>query len=930
MTVHKALHPRDDVDRLYVPRKVGGRGLSSIEDSVDTSIQRLEDYLEKHEQGLITAITNNTDNMIDNEMTMTRKQKCEGKQLYGHFKRLINNISHDKTWTWLRKGMVNNNKYSLHNTSNRNGQHLTDFMIENRLACLNTNYQKREGKLWTYTYANNTKAQIDYVLINKKWKNSAMNCEAYSTFEGVSTDHRIVTAKIRLSLRKNAKRTATTKHYDWALLNNKDIRDQYVLELRNRFETLQERTEKSTPNDEYENFVNAHLEAAAKFIQTKLKTKYRVPWETLAVREKRTLVKTASKNYRKNPTNTNALKLKTAQYQLAGIYIKEQTEYIQNQIDKIRDSVEDRQSRIAWQTINEVSRRKNTAKAKLKAANQQERIKLWKKHFENLLGNPPKITQEPITRIFSKQLDIKLGPFTQEELDSVLRKIINRKAAGLDEIPPEVWKTRQFDDILLRHCNAVYNQNPIDRWMKGCLLPFPKKGDLGLAKNYRGITLTSIAAKIYNALRRNRIEPKIDNILIKNQNGFRRNRSTISQLLTIRRILEGVRAKNLQATLIFVDFTKAFDSIHRGKMEQILLAYGIPKETVAAITILYRNTKVKVRSPDGDTEYFDIVAGVLQGDTLAPYLFIICLDYVLRTSIDKIKENGFELTKKRSKRYPATTIPDADYADDIAILANTPDQAETLLHSLERAAASIGLYVNAHKTEYMCYNQTGDISTLEGTPLKLVDKFTYLGSSVESTEKDIETRLTKAWIAINRLSIIWKSDLTDKMKRSFFQAAVTSILLYGCTTLTLTKRLEKKLDGNYTRMLRAILNKSWQQHPTRHQLYGHLPPITKTIQVRRTRHAGHCWRSRDELIRDVLLWIPTHGRSKAGRPARTYIQQLCEDTGCCPEDLPRAMNDREEWRERVRDIRATSAMMMMIIRSGLLVDIKLSVCMPNP
>ena len=107
-------------------------------------------------------------------------------------------------------------------------------------------------------------------------------------------------------------------------------------------------------------------------------------------------------------------------------------------------------------------------------------------------------------------------------------------------------------------------------------------------------------------------------------------------------------------------------------------------------------------------------------------------------------------------------------------------------------------------------------------------------------------------------------------------------------------------------MLRAIRNKSWRQHPTRHQLYGHLPPITKTIQVRRTWHAGHCWRSRDELIRDVLLWIPTHGRAKAGRPARTYIQQLCEDTGCCPEDLPRVMNDREEWRERVRDIRAVS------------------------
>ena len=136
------------------------------------------------------------------------------------------------------------------------------------------------------------------------------------------------------------------------------------------------------------------------------------------------------------------------------------------------------------------------------------------------------------------------------------------------------------------------------------------------------------------------------------------------------------------------------------------------------------------------------------------------------------------------------------------------------------------------------------------------------------------------------------------MKRSFFLAAVVSILLFGCTTRTLTKRLEKKLDRNYTRMLQAILKKSRRQHPTRHQLYGHLPPITKTIQVRRTRHTGHCWRSRDEL-----LWIPTYGRAKAGWPARTYIQLLYEDTGCISEDLSETMNYREKWRERVRDIR---------------------------
>ena len=135
------------------------------------------------------------------------------------------------------------------------------------------------------------------------------------------------------------------------------------------------------------------------------------------------------------------------------------------------------------------------------------------------------------------------------------------------------------------------------------------------------------------------------------------------------------------------------------------------------------------------------------------------------------------------------------------------------------------------------------------------------------------------------------------VQRSFFQAAAVMILLYGCTTRTLTERLEKKLDGNYTRTLRAILNKSWRQHPTKQQLYGHLPPITKTIKIRRTRHAGHCWRSNDEFISEVLLWTPSHGRIKAGRPARTYIQQLCVDTVYSPGDLSEAMDDRERWRE---------------------------------
>ena len=143
----------------------------------------------------------------------------------------------------------------------------------------------------------------------------------------------------------------------------------------------------------------------------------------------------------------------------------------------------------------------------------------------------------------------------------------------------------------------------------------------------------------------------------------------------------------------------------------------------------------------------------------------------------------------------------------------------------------------------MCLDERGNISTLNGGPQKQVHKFSYLGSSISSTKNYINMGLAKAWTSINRVSVIWKSDLSDR---------------------TLTKHIEKKLDSNYTRMLQAVLNKSWRQYPTKHQLYSHLPPITKTIQISQTRHAGHCWRSKGELISDVPLWIPSHGQTKVG------------------------------------------------------------------
>ena len=212
------------------------------------------------------------------------------------------------------------------------------------------------------------------------------------------------------------------------------------------------------------------------------------------------------------------------------------------------------------------------------------------------------------------------------------------------------------------------------------IIPIPKKGDLCLGSNYRGISLTSLVSKTYNFMTLNRIRPHLDCHLRKNQNGFRSVRTTTSQILALRRLIEGVKDKNLEAILIFIDFKKAFDTIHRGKMLAILKYYGIPEELVKAISIMYEDTTSNVITFDGETETFNILAGVLQGDTLAPYLFVIVIDYVMRTALlGREYKLGFQLRKRKSRRVPAITITDMDFADDIALVSECIKEAQEML-----------------------------------------------------------------------------------------------------------------------------------------------------------------------------------------------------------------------------------------------------------
>ena len=211
---------------------------------------------------------------------------------------------------------------------------------------------------------------------------------------------------------------------------------------------------------------------------------------------------------------------------------------------------------------------------------------------------------------------------------------------------------------------------------------------------------------MYNRLILNRLRDAIDPHLRNNQNGFRSKRSTTSQVLALRRVIEEVKRNNLKAVLTFIDFRKAFDSINREQMIKILKAYDVPPRLLQAIKAMYTNTRAKVVTPDGETEVFNIETGVMQGDTLAPYLFIIALDYALRKAISgKESELGLTITPRKSSRQRAETLTDLDFADDISLLSNNSTQAQDLLTSVETECQKVGLVLNGKKTEVVTINK---------------------------------------------------------------------------------------------------------------------------------------------------------------------------------------------------------------------------------
>ena len=227
----------------------------------------------------------------------------------------------------------------------------------------------------------------------------------------------------------------------------------------------------------------------------------------------------------------------------------------------------------------------------------------------------------------------------------------------------------------------------------------------------------------------------------------RQQRSTISQILALRRIIEGMKAKNLPLAVVFIDYSKAFDSIHRERMFEILEAYGIPGIIIDAIKAIYTDSTALVISLDGVTDPFPILAGELLGDTLAPFLFVVVLDYIMRHALEDIHQStGIILEERKSRHHSELRLHDLDFADDIALLSPSIESAETLLQHIKEASNCVGLHLNVGKTKTLLVNipSSAKVQALSGAELDNVKDFKYLGSSLPHSFHDFKCRKAQA------------------------------------------------------------------------------------------------------------------------------------------------------------------------------------------
>ena len=809
---------------------------------------------------------------------------------------------------------------------NENGERLIQLCTDHNLIIGGSLFpHKNIHKLTWYSNDGQTRNQIDHIIISRRWRQSLQDVRVYRGAD-VHTDHKLLIGTVKLKLAAvKQKFPVYNNKLDAGRLQSPNTKSRFLQDVR---ETLGD-NRPTNPLHRWENLKNAYTQAGAKTIS-------RIPER----RQSHISDETWEMIQQRKQANVRLDQAKTRQQHLECLRVynnlerqvkksarRDKRAWLNLLAERAQDAANRQQSREIYRITKQLSNRPPFIEKPVKSrdnstpiTNEEAQLVRWTEHFQQLLNpvNPAQLDNatrpETSVRIPPPKVQINTQPPTLSELKSAIKELKTGKAPGSDGLLPEFFKldvdfaASELHPIIKHFWES--NDIPED-WKKGLIVKLPKKGDLTICKNWRGIVLQNSINKIVAQILLGRLSPALEPNLRNEQAGFRRGRSCIDQTNTLRIIIEQCRELQCPLFLLFVDYSQAFDSLVQDEMWKILAAYGVPSKIIELIKQLYTDAKLSVIHRGRLGPNFTTGSGVKQGCILSPLLFNIILDYVLRETRTKnrgIQWNTFE------------RLVDLDYADDLVAMTHTMAELKGFLDDLIRCSAKVGLKINVSKTKIMKINpppktrNSSDSLQIDNEKIEEVDSFIYLGSIVSKTggtDEDVGNRIRLANAAFGSLQEIWSSgNISRRLKLQIFTSNVKSVLLYGCETWKVTKFVTNKLQVFINRCLRKICGIFYPDTISNDNLHKVTNQIPIAIEIgrRKWNWIGHTLRKKPvDITRRALSWKPPGKRRQGGQRTTWQSSALKEaaQQGKSWNELPALAANHVRWSRFVDALRFT-------------------------
>lgn len=768
-------------------------------------------------------------------------------------------------------------KYGIGDRNDR-GEKLLEFAKDQRMYVANT--KRQNSKKWTWESPDGkTLNMIDLVLIEQKWMKFVTQCRAFPSAE-IGSDHRLVLCNVTMKMTKKFKtgESIGTVRYNTEMIKEKveDIRN----EVENRLDI--------TTNYDMKTRVS-NLEAALKAAGESCKAKKNIakPWiseETwLLVEERRKLKAT------KRQSDENEMKYKELCRKIKKSARADKRRWINGKCEKVEKLIGQNKTREAYQLVRQLKGKlTNTSRAiKDRAGNvltESKKIKdRWTEYIKDLFTDKNTYKKETLEALKGRKIvNEEESEITLEEVERAMKNMKNNKSTGKDGIPIELIRAGGpvVSKEIHKICQEIWDSGKWpEEWCKSVLVMLQKKGDLKDCNNYRSIALIPHVCKITLTILKERLEKVIEQHLSEEQAGFRKDRSTIQQILILRLLMEDARSSCQTVYHCFVDFKKAFDSVWHEGLWATLESMGASAKLVKVLRGLYEKSTMAVRIGTELGDWIKASIGSRQGDPISPLLFIALLERAME-KMEKSEMGGIDIGGR--------TIKDLRFADDIDLLATSAGGLQMLIELTHDGGRDYGLHLNKDKTKVMISGANSDKAEfqIESEKLERVDQFVYLGSLITSDNncsKEIDRRIAIARGMFASLKEIWKSgNVSIRTKLRIVETCVFSTLLYACETWTVKKRDKDRLEAFEMECYRKMLRISWRQRVRndviRNQL-GKQKSIYEKVRERKLGLFGHICRMTDDRLIKKVLMRKRDWKRKVGRPAMKWMDNITEWTG---------------------------------------------------